>query len=622
MTLFTRLFLIALVGLFLTQIIVVRAADGTPPVSSVSLTGNLGNGGWYTSTVAVNIASEDLESGVKSITYILDGSSPTTQEFTSGPNLLPNPSFETGTIDGWTVGGVASFSQDSSSAKFEVNSAKIVSSDQGYKYWQTQSGLSLTAGKTYVLSAWVKYSSVIGSGVKLFLDTAVSESLSGTGGWTRLALTYTPLTSGVYIPKLGIDGPGVVNFDGAYLAEASYPAQVGFVVSTSGEHTLSFYAVNNDGATEASQQISFKIDSQGPSNWRDLTQTRVGNDHTYSFTVKVSDTTSGLSTSTGRYQYSLDGGATWGRYTDLLKCNSTWVPDGWADVTESPSGSGIPTSTLGAPATDFCNSDFSSCDKKIRFQISDVAGSASSRDFCLNSAWFELKGGDLHSVGNISPSSLAVTDWLATTPGAIGNLSSSAGWLHPGYTLGWSLGDLYNKWRGLYYSGAQTLPGGKLPASGTAYYKVTGDFVIDGNTLPANLSSQIVNAVIFVDGNLEIGTNFSMNPASAYVFVVAGEVEIDGRVTDIAGFYLSKEKFETVSGGSNNNPLTINGAAWSMAGFDLERDLGKSKNTNTPAERFILPAGVFLNQSLKDLLTGEIQIGWTEVGPEDLSCGT
>lgn len=622
MSLLPRLFLITLVGLFLPQVVSVRAADGTPPISTASLTGNSGNAGWYTSTVAVNISSEDLESGVKSITYTLDGSSPVSQEFTSGPNLLPNPSFEVGAIDGWAVGGVANFSQDSTSAKFEANSAKIVSSDQGYKYWQTQSGLNLTAGKTYVLSAWVNYSSVIGSGVKLFLDTSVSESLTGTGGWTRLALTYTPLTSGVYTPKLGIDGPGVANFDGAYLSEASYPPQVGFVVSTSGNHTLSFYGTNNDGIQEATQLVSFKIDSQGPTNWRDLTQTQVGNDHTFSFTIKVSDTMSGLTTSTGRYQYSLDGGASWGYYTNLLQCNSGWVQDGWVDVTESPAGSGIPTTTLGSPATDFCDSDFSSCEKKIRFQIADVAGNLSSKDHCLNSAWFDVVGGDFHSVGDITPSSFAQADWLVTSSGVIGNVTSDKNWTHPGYTLAWSLPEVAAKWRSYYYGGAQALPGGKLPGSGTGYFKVPSSFTIDRGTLPDNIASANVTAVIFVDGNLSVDSDFSMIATSAYVFVVTGDVLVNGNVQTAAGLYLSLGKFDNHSGGPSNNPLTLTGAVWSAGGVDLNRDLGKSKNTNTPAERFILPAGIFLNQSLKDLLSGEIQIGWTEQDPEDLACGS
>ncbi len=89
-----------------------RAADGTPPITTTTLTGNIGTNGWYTSTVAVDIASEDLESGVKSITYSLDGFQ-TVQNFTSGANLLPNPSFESGSVTGWVVGGSAIFSQDS-----------------------------------------------------------------------------------------------------------------------------------------------------------------------------------------------------------------------------------------------------------------------------------------------------------------------------------------------------------------------------------------------------------------------------------------------------------------------------------------------------------------------------
>ncbi|HET7713490.1 MAG TPA: carbohydrate binding domain-containing protein [Patescibacteria group bacterium] len=598
------------------------AADGTPPQSTISLTGNLGNSSWYTSTVAVNIFSEDLESGVKEISYSLDGGELETTGFATSGNDLPNPSFETGSIDGWMVGGAANFSQDSSQAKFGSSSAKIISSDQGYKYWQTETGLSLTAGKTYVLSAWVKYSSVIGVGVKIFLDTAVSETLTGSSDWTRLALIYTPLSTGIYTPKLGIDGPGVAYFDGAYLTEAAFPAQVGFVISTSGPHNLSYFAVNNEGSVESSQSVNFKIDSQGPTGWRDLTQTEAGNDHTFSFSIRVSDQLSGLSTATGRYQYSLDGGATWGHYSDLSRCNSGWIQDGWIDVAESPGGNGIPATTLTSPATDFCDSDFSSCEKKIRFQISDVAGNTSSKDHCLNSAWFELLGGDLHSVSDIIPSSSSQTDWLVTSSGIIGNVTSSAQWIMPNYTLTWTLQGVAAQWRSYYWAGARSLPGGKLPGTGSGYYKVPGSFTIDRNTLPDGLSTANVTAVIFIDGNLSVDTDFTMPETSAYVFVVTGDVLINGTVKTAAGIYLALGKFDDHSGGPSNNPLTINGAVWSMGGFNLSRDLGKSKNTSTPAERFELPAAIFLSQSLKDLLAGEIQVGWTEADPEDLDCGS
>jgi hypothetical protein len=48
--------------------------DGTAPVTSAVLTGRLGQNGWYTSAVGVNLVATDLLSGIQTIRYALDGS--------------------------------------------------------------------------------------------------------------------------------------------------------------------------------------------------------------------------------------------------------------------------------------------------------------------------------------------------------------------------------------------------------------------------------------------------------------------------------------------------------------------------------------------------------------------
>jgi hypothetical protein len=611
--------LLAVISSF-SLIEVVRAADPTPPSSFAALTGTLGGSGWFTTTVAVNIYSDDLESGVKSITYGIDGGAPLTSSFSTGVNLAPNPSFENGAIDAWTISGSANFSQDPSEAKFDGSSAKIISSDTGLKAWQTQSGIFLTAGKTYTFSAWAKFSGVTGGGVKLILDSAASPAQTGSSDWTKIYLNYTPSSDGNFTPQLGIDGPGTVNFDGVSLTETAFPPEVGFVVSTSGNHTMTYFATNNDNVAEAEKTVAFKMDAQGPGNWRSLAQIESGNDHTFKFEITVDDTVSGLATNTGEYQYSLDGGSTWGYYSDLLSCNSTWIQDGWISTVQSPDNPGVSTTTLKTPSTDFCDSDFGNCEKKVRFRIKDIAGNFSARDHCLNSAWFLVQGGDIHSVGSISPSALAITDWLATSFGTIGNLTSNVSWLLPDYGLNWTLQSVYDQWWSFYYSGAQALPGGKLPASGTGFYRVASSFTVDGNTLPANISTADVTAVVFINGNLSINSDFSMKSTSSYIFIISGNLLINGSVKNMTGTYLSQGEFDDHSGGSSKDQLTLSGAAWAIGGYKLDRDLGKSQNTSTPSEKFVLQPGLFLNQNLRNLLAGEAHVSWREVDPDDEPC--
>ncbi|MEW6608964.1 MAG: hypothetical protein AB1414_16210 [bacterium] len=47
--------------------------DTTPPVTTANLTGTLGDNGWYTSDVTVDLSATDSESGVQEIHYIVDG---------------------------------------------------------------------------------------------------------------------------------------------------------------------------------------------------------------------------------------------------------------------------------------------------------------------------------------------------------------------------------------------------------------------------------------------------------------------------------------------------------------------------------------------------------------------
>src|SRR5256885_9127122 len=51
----------------------VVAADDLPPVTTATLSGTLGQNGWYTGTVTVTLNATDDRSGGASTTYHLDG---------------------------------------------------------------------------------------------------------------------------------------------------------------------------------------------------------------------------------------------------------------------------------------------------------------------------------------------------------------------------------------------------------------------------------------------------------------------------------------------------------------------------------------------------------------------
>ena len=137
---------------------------------------------------------------------------------------------------------------------------------------------------------------------------------------------------------------------------------------------------------------------------------------------------------------------------------------------------------------------------------------------------------------------------------------------------------------------------------------------------PCNLGGTGVDAVIFVNGNLNITTNFRTTPIedtddpltlknecnSSLAFIVKDNITVDPTVNNIYGIFYAGG---TISTGSSSNRLYVFGSLLAN-GFSLGRNLD-ADNANYPAEQVIFMPKYFLDLGSSDLL-GQQKVTWRE----------
>ena len=135
--------------------------------------------------------------------------------------------------------------------------------------------------------------------------------------------------------------------------------------------------------------------------------------------------------------------------------------------------------------------------------------------------------------------------------------------------------------------------------SGSSYYSLDPNF--DGSrTIQDDVT------VFLISGTLEITENFILtNPNDVVAFIVNGNIQIGGSVTELAGLYISSQ---TISFASANQPITINGMMYAKK-FNLGRTYA---DPDLPAYQFI-----YQPQYLIRLLPylGRARINWQDLTP-------
>lgn len=621
------LFLVLILFTFFFLVFGAVQAETTPPMTTANLSPPTPNGqnDWYVNPIEVVFAASDLESGVKSISWRRGTGSWNVTSFENTVNLVPNSSFEEATtppISSWAFQGQPGSSGSQSTANFLFGqaSAQIVSAQNGWNgFNHALNYVPADPFDNMNASVWVKSQDLLGEGVYLKIYAlsplgstliAQSGSLTTAESWTRLSKSFYVSVNdayGVYL-DLGLQGTGTVWLDGASLTNALLDTSVYQTFSQNGFSAVEYYAVDNGGNQEApAKSFSAKIDTVAPQNWQGFETERSGNEHTLMAKITVKDNASGLDPVAGFFQYSLDSGQTWGHYENLTNCSSTWINDGWRELTTAVTDSGL-TGTLETPAVDYCSSNWAVC-KVIRFKTTDLAGNSSSKDICLNGSWFRSTG-DVGSRSDISLTAAGATDnsdGVITSAVGINNFTSSGAWYVNNYLL--TPKPSYDEWLAQFPTNT-ALPGGKLPKISGLFVN-DGGFTVSGTTIPTGFSTAEFSAVVYINGDLTINTDFSLSGSSALAFIVAGDIRIDKRVKNLAAFFLADGKFEASYNGTGNDQLTIQGSVV-VDYLTVNRSLKAGEGEATPVLDIVYQAS-YLNRL--NALMGSDEITWREINP-------
>ncbi|MDQ3239151.1 MAG: hypothetical protein M3P33_01370 [bacterium] len=386
---------------------------------------------------------------------------------------------------------------------------------------------------------------------------------------------------------------------------------VTFTLIQQGVHTLKYYATDTQNISEGQKTLDYKIDLVAPANWSNFTVVNQGNSHTFTISVAVRDKTSGLDKDTAEFQYSVDDGATWGHYSSLTNCGSTWNNNMWRSASMSPNTSGSINATINIPTTDYCNSNWAST-KYIRIRIKDMAGSLSTKQYALMAPWMRTTIGDVYSNGIIDMTTEGSTSSdgiIQTSTNTINNFSSSIEASAKDYTI--TIPTSYSHYYSKLSKYTTPLPG-TIPSTSGIY--TTADLNLTSSKLPSSVATTPNLAlIIFVSGNLFIDTPVTLMPTSGIIWISTGDIGIRSSVNRADGVYISDGDFSTSYDGSSTSQLTINGSVISSGTIDLPRSLNGTSNLNTPSEIINHNPGLVLNNNLLNLFRITPNLTWKEV---------
>jgi len=574
-----------------------------------------GNNGWYKSPVKITLSAVDTESGVKEINYKIDGGLLQKKTFSNPLNLAPNPSFEESEANpplntkNWKKVSEdlgTTYSRDNLIYKpdFATTSIKISATESGWHAINHSDSFSASTSYSNMSAyAWLKTDSVVGTayfniyaisqdafGQQTTTFISSSPTLTGTNDWTQVSLNFIANADnviGVYM-EAGLNGLGTVWIDTININNSLNP-MTSFYVSTDGNHIVEYYSVDNAGNIESTKNITFKIDQTPPGNWRDSGAVRgIGSDHEIYVWTKVDDATSGLSTLTDKFQYLTSRNPDFGRFQNLLYCNTPWQINGWVLLVSPPFLPGSKTAYLLTPKVDLCDSNWQIC-KIIRFYAKDMAGNSAMKDMCINGPWIKVRGGGTvranQNIDMISEAYEDNTDGLIEVGGNSIDFFDSSKGLHITLTSAPPKYD-YDKLFGITTSSkTQISTAGNLVPSSGIYY-VNENYEITGSKTPSNYDTNTFNQIVFVNGNLRISDNIGVSNLSTALFIVKGNVEIDKSVTGLKIGLFSDGTIYTaynIEEGEECKALIMKGV-FTADKINFQRTLQGTQNEKNPSE--------------------------------------
>jgi len=117
--------------------------------------------------------------------------------------------------------------------------------------------------------------------------------------------------------------------------------------------------------------------------------------------------------------------------------------------------------------------------------------------------------------------------------------------------------------------------------------------------------------VVFVNGNLRIASNVTVEPGGFLAFIANGRITVSPAVTQVQGLYVADESLVTESNGVADVQLGFEGSMVAWGGVALGRDLSAS-NIDDPAETFTYRPDLLVNMPEKMKV---FALRWQEVVP-------
>ncbi len=240
-------------------------------------------------------------------------------------------------------------------------------------------------------------------------------------------------------------------------------------------------------------------------------------------------------------------------------------------------------------------------------------------------AWWQVENGTVQSGGVIQSTAVAPTGFNTSgeliAKSGIVNTSSSQGWHVENYASTLSgatqLTEILPRYNDLKLVAVEFQPTDKLPHE-DGIYRVVGNYELDGDTQAA-WKNATVSAIYIVEGNLLIPHTYKLSEDNHSIFLVEGNVDVNGGVLDMGGVFILEGTFRSNADSTGNKQLVVDGSVVALQGLNLTRDLGDQgavRNETEPAEKFVLPIRYLIDSELVQLYSGgEYNFKWQEAAP-------
>lgn len=635
-----RSFLCATIFCFFAVVIAVTlplTTGAQAPVTTVTIQGNSGSNGWFTSSVSAQFDVGTTASIPSSLKYQFNSQDVYTLPYPQAAGYPYNGSFElfgSGLPSGW---GVSDFSYSFPSLSFSHlgnRSVGLVSypDSEEYTYLTNKwSPVAVTPSDTIDVRVWgiaymdsdaLAYVEIVGLDSQKLNDHVIGYTnyiSEPSSQWTKLesSLIVPADVSYVYV-RLGVlSSESSVTYwdDVRILTSESREQKIVLPLIPDGVNTISYYSLDDLGRQEVLQQLLVRKDTRVPNPWKDITTTEGLCGGCFDTRLIIADSESGVLVSSAKYRYFTNQSS---------QLWSDWLPvTSVLEVGTGQQASDGETFPVQLSTGEVAFGDTTEGPFRVQFVVGDVAGAISvSPVYGLFNPWLSVSdNSSIYARGAISvyapPDASLLTSVDVESGDAVNSFPSHGPYVDQYvHDLAESsqLDEVLTNYSTMK-STADTCGPELSVVDGMCRY--TSNFTLTPESLGNQFLTVEHSNIILVEGDLTIQTNLSEVTNVSTMFIVEGNIYVSGIVTQISGMFISQGFFDSDSGQLATQPLTINGSVFSLTGLYFSRDQGAGgpgDNETIPSEVVIWQPKFLLNPVIINLVQGNTNdYQWREV---------